>query len=123
MKSSDANASKCHLKFSSLMMIFIKLVYLNSVISLIGNYHCHLSEITELKHTSLIKIIIKEENFKWHLEAFASELFIYAIWTKVYAVDNSNNCLYLIMHLKEAFNNKNSLKTNKKYININQTFK
>jgi len=23
----------------------------------------------------LIKIIIKEENFKWHLEAFASELF------------------------------------------------
>jgi len=25
----------------------------------------------------LIKIIIKEENFKWHLEAFASELFIY----------------------------------------------
>jgi len=27
----------------------------------------------------LIKIIIKEENFKWHLEAFASELFIYKI--------------------------------------------
>jgi len=25
----------------------------------------------------LIKIVIKEENFKWHLEAFASELFIY----------------------------------------------
>jgi len=25
----------------------------------------------------LIKIIIKEGNFKWHLEAFASELFIY----------------------------------------------
>jgi len=24
----------------------------------------------------LIKIIIQEENFKWHLEAFASELFI-----------------------------------------------
>jgi len=34
MKSSDAKASKCHLKFSSLMMIFIKLVYLSSVISL-----------------------------------------------------------------------------------------
>jgi len=32
-------------------------------------------KITELKYTSLIKIIIKEENFKWHLEAFASELF------------------------------------------------
>jgi len=24
-----------------------------------------------------MKIIIKDENFKWHLEAFASELFIY----------------------------------------------
>jgi len=34
MKSSDAKASKCHLKFSSLMMIFIKLLYLSSVISL-----------------------------------------------------------------------------------------
>jgi len=58
VKSSDAKASKCHLKFFSLMRIFIKLVYLSSVIS-------------------LIKIIIKEENFKWHLEAFASELFMY----------------------------------------------
>jgi len=26
------------------------------------------------------KIIIKEENFKWHLEAFASELFISFSW-------------------------------------------
>jgi len=34
LKSSDAKASKCHLKFSSLMMIFFKLVYLSSVISL-----------------------------------------------------------------------------------------
>jgi len=34
MKSSDAKASKCHLKFSSLMMIFIKHIYLSSVISL-----------------------------------------------------------------------------------------
>jgi len=34
MKSSDAKASKCHFKFSSLMMIFIKLVYLSSIISL-----------------------------------------------------------------------------------------
>jgi len=40
--------------------------------------NCYLSEITELKYTSLKKkIIIKEENIKWHLEAFASELFIY----------------------------------------------
>jgi len=38
--------------------------------------NCHLSEITELKYTNLIKMIILEENFKWHLEAFASELFI-----------------------------------------------
>jgi len=37
--------------------------------------NCHLSEITELKYTSLIKMIILEENFQWHLEAFASELF------------------------------------------------
>jgi len=35
-----------------------------------------LSEITELKYTSLIKMIILEEHFKWHSEAFASELFI-----------------------------------------------
>jgi len=34
LKSSDAKASKCHLKFSSRMIIFIKLVYLTSVISL-----------------------------------------------------------------------------------------
>jgi len=34
MKSSDAKASQCHLKFSSRMIFFIKLVYLSSVISL-----------------------------------------------------------------------------------------
>jgi len=45
--------------------------------TLIGNLHCHLSKITELTYTSLIKMIILEENFKWHLEAFASELFIW----------------------------------------------
>jgi len=54
-------------------MIFIKLVYLSSVISLKLHWglpiNCHLSEITELKHVSLIKMIILEENFKWHLEA------------------------------------------------------
>jgi len=63
------------------MFIFIKLAYLSSVISLkwqfIGNLHCHLSEIIEFKYTSLIKMIILEENFKCHLEAFASELFIW----------------------------------------------
>jgi len=34
MKSSDAKAFKCHLKFCSRMTIFIKLVYFSSVISL-----------------------------------------------------------------------------------------
>jgi len=46
MKSSDAKASKCHLKFSSEMTIFIKLVYLSSVISLKWQWRlpiiCHL---------------------------------------------------------------------------------
>jgi len=37
MKSSDAKASTCHLKFSTLMMIFIKLVYLSSVIFHLNN--------------------------------------------------------------------------------------
>jgi len=36
--------------------------------------NCHLSEITEIKSTSSIKMSILEENFRWHLEAFASEL-------------------------------------------------
>jgi len=81
MKSSDAKASKCHLKFSSKMIFFIKLVYLSSVILLKWQrkkpINCHLSKITELKYTSLIKLVILKENFKWHLEAFASELFIW----------------------------------------------
>jgi len=38
------------------------------------NLHCNLSGITELKYTSLTKIIILEENVKLHLEAFAPEL-------------------------------------------------
>jgi len=91
LKSSDAKASKCHLKFSSRMLCFIKLVYLSSVISLkwqlIGNLHPHLSEINELNNTSLIKMIILEENFKWHLEAFASELFIYCFWSNNYSLN------------------------------------
>jgi len=60
------------------MLIFIKLVYLSSVISLKWQWRLPMNEITELKYTSLIKMIILEENFKWHLEAFASELFIYS---------------------------------------------
>jgi len=46
MKSSDAKASKCHLKFYYKMIIFIKLVYLSSVISLKWQWrlpiNCHL---------------------------------------------------------------------------------
>jgi len=109
MKSSDAKASKSHLKFSSKMTVFIKLVYLSSVISLkwqlIGNLHFHLSEITELKYTSLIKMIILEENFKWHLEAFASELFIYFIFvlfcgtnmTKFYLHEQCKKCIFHVI--------------------------
>jgi len=49
---------------------------LNCAISLkLSHLNDNLSEITELKYTSLIKMIILEENFKWHLEAFASELY------------------------------------------------
>jgi len=29
-------------------------------------------------------MIILEENFKWHLEAFASELFIYTLHSTIY---------------------------------------
>ena len=54
MKSSDAKASKCHLKFFSRIIIFINLVYLSSVISLKCQrkltINCHLREITELKY-------------------------------------------------------------------------
>jgi len=34
--------------------------------------------VCEQNNPRMIKIIIKEENFKWHLEAFASELFKYS---------------------------------------------
>jgi len=56
------------------MVIFIKLVYLSSVISLkwqlIDNLHCHLSEITELKYTSLTKMIILEKKIQKALRGF-----------------------------------------------------
>jgi len=52
------------LLFSS-TIIFIKLVYSSSVISLKWQWrfpiNCHLSEITELKYASLIKMIILAE--------------------------------------------------------------
>jgi len=35
----------------------------------------------------LINILIKEENFKWHLEAFASELFNYCGNKDTYILD------------------------------------
>jgi len=37
-----------------------------------------------------MKINIKEENFKWHLEAFASELFIY-IYIYIYIYINQGD--------------------------------
>ncbi len=50
-----------------------------------GYFHCLVSEITEHKH-SLIKMLILEETFKRHLEAFASELFKYVMY------NISNHC-------------------------------
>jgi len=41
----------------------------------------------------LTKIIIKEENFKWHLEAFASELFIYFFFFNLYPYWNIRSYL------------------------------
>jgi len=63
--------------------------------------NCHLSEITELKYTSLIKMIILEENFKWHLEAFASELFKSFIPQAVPTEKGFNNLLTFLHFLLE----------------------
>jgi len=46
----------------------------------------------------LIKMIILEENFKWHLEAFASELFIYNIYINMFP-DNKSAFLKIIIIL------------------------
>ncbi len=55
------------LKFSSKISIFLRLLRLCSVIY----------ETTEPTHRSMIKkMLLLEEIFNWHLEAFASELFI-----------------------------------------------
>jgi len=43
----------------------------------------------------LIKIIILGENFKWHLEAFASELFIFYIVALYYKFQNELEAIYL----------------------------
>jgi len=51
---------------------------------------CTVSEITEIKYTSLIKMIILEENFKWHLEAFASELFAFYFSDLILVLKNNN---------------------------------
>jgi len=48
------------------------------------------------KIQNLIKIIIKEENFKWHLEAFASELFMYLNVFKPYRSTTGINIKCLI---------------------------
>jgi len=59
MKSSDAKASKCHCYWQ----------INGKSLPFKWNYW--------LKYTRSIKIIILEKNFKWHLEAFVSELFIW----------------------------------------------
>jgi len=62
MKSSDAKASKCHLKFSSLMMIFIKLVYLSS--AKVGLYSCALTFDSNLLGYTL-KNTVESESLSW----------------------------------------------------------
>ncbi len=44
----------------------------------IGPFLCNSSEITEHKYRSVRKMHILGENFRRHLEAFASELFTYS---------------------------------------------
>jgi len=41
----------------------------------------------KLLNLNMIKIIILGENFKWHLEAFASELFICRTYFKYFKFD------------------------------------
>jgi len=66
------------------------------------NIQGHLSEITELKYTSLIKMVILEENFKWHLEAFASLHIIYDSFRWTTRLPSNVHCVQLI-HLKFLF--------------------
>ncbi len=40
------------------------------------------SDIPEPTHRSLIKMLILEERFKWHLDAFAYKLFKYKYYMK-----------------------------------------
>jgi len=51
----------------------------------------------------LIKIIILEENFKWHLEAFASELFIY-IYTSTVGQNIKTNIIgYIKLYYEKEY--------------------
>jgi len=52
----------------------------------------------------LIKIIIKEENFKWHLEAFASELFIYIYSTHTVYTYTHTHTHRQLWHVSFFFN-------------------
>ncbi len=116
MRSSDAKASKCRLKFSSKMCIFPTLLCLGSVISLqwqcIGPFLCNSSEMTQQKYRSVRKMHILKENFRRYLEAFASELFIYdrqgrknsviihylSFYFSYFNYNNTINCLYFCSH-------------------------
>ncbi len=59
--------------------------------------HCHTSENTEPEHRSLIEkktiMLILEEKWKQHLEAFASELFISQYYSFYYIFGQINAAL------------------------------
>ncbi len=55
-------------------------------------------------------MLILEENFRWHLEAFASELFIYIyIYIYIYIIIHSlyvyyvNNVIYNVYYIQHCF--------------------
>jgi len=55
----------------------------------------------KLLNTSLIKIIILEENFKWHLEAFASELFICRLYESIHVSVEGLLCCFVSLKEKQ----------------------
>lgn len=76
--------AKCHFTLSSKMSVFIILIEKEPI-------HCYLSEIARPKCASLIIMLILEEYFRLHLEAFVSELFISSLdWW-----DFNSHCLKL----------------------------
>jgi len=70
----------------------------------------------------LIKIIIKEENFKWHLEAFASELFICFTYVWVWTNAFANECNDLLQNALLLSENAKPFKINIIYPPISYIF-